>query len=708
VHSASGVGKTALAVHWAHHAAGRFPDGQLYVNLRGYGRDQPMCAADALARFLRALGVASQDIPVDEDERAARYRTLVAGRRMLVVLDNTRSVEQVRPLLPGTAACTVVVTSRDALAGLVARDGAIRLDLDLLPLADAVNLLRALIGTRVDTDPDAAEALADLCSCLPLALRVAAELASARRATPLTDLVTELTDQQLRLDLLDAGGDPRTAVRAVFSWSYCHLDANSARAFRRAGLHPGPDFDPYAVAALTGATLEQSRRVLDVLARTHLIQQTGPGRYGMHDLLRAYARELATAHDGEDAGRAALTRLFDYYLHTAVVAMDTLFPADRYRRPRIRTPADSAPTLTGPATARSWLDAERTALVAVAEHAGCHSWPGHAIRLADNLYRYLIWGSHAPEALTILTSALRAARETSDRAAEAAALNSLGAFDLLQDRHQQAADRFRQAVDLSREVGDQPGEARAVLSLGWIDVHLGRYQQAADRFRQAVDLSREVHDLFAEGRALTWLGRIDVLLGRYQSATDLLQHALARCRLAGDQNGEGYTLTRLGEVDLHEGRYREAADRQRQAVDIFREIGDRAGEARALNYLGEADVHLGQYVQAIGHHEQAAELYREINNQAGVAEVLNGLGKAHLAADRPTDARIQHTLALGLASRTGRRFEQARAHDGLARAWQALGDSRACRHWQQALDLYVSLGSPAAEEIRTQLAMTGT
>jgi transcriptional regulator with XRE-family HTH domain len=335
----AGVGKTALAVQWAHQAADRFPDGQLYANLRGYDQDQPMPAADALAGFLRALGLAGREIPLAEDERAARYRSLLAGRKLLIVLDNARSVEQVLPLLPGSPGCAVVVTSRDSLSGLVARYGAARLELDRLPPGEAVGLLRALIGRLVQDDPGAARTLATQCCGLPLALRVAAELAAARPDVPLAGLVTELADQRRRLDLLDAGGDPRTSLRAVFSWSYRHLGPEAARAFRLAGLHPGADFDSYAVAALTGTGLGQARTALDALARAHLVQPAGPGRYGLHDLLRAYARELADAGDGEAEQDAALTRLFDHYLHAASIAMDALYPAERDRRPRIRPPA---------------------------------------------------------------------------------------------------------------------------------------------------------------------------------------------------------------------------------------------------------------------------------------------------------------------------------------------------------------------------------
>jgi DNA-binding SARP family transcriptional activator/DNA-binding XRE family transcriptional regulator len=343
----AGVGKTALGVRWAHQVAGRFPDGQLYVNLRGYDPQLPMQAAEALAGFLRALGVPDQDVPADPDERTARYRSMLAGRRTLVFLDNAGSVEQVRPLLPGTHSCMTIVTSRDSLAGLVARDGATRVDLDLLPLTEAVTVLRELIGERVDADPAAAVALAERCARLPLALRVAAELSAARPGVPLGALVRELDDQQRRLDILDACGDSRTAVRAVFSWSYRHLDAATARAFRLAGLHPGDDLDAYGTAALFGVTMAEASQALDRLARAHLIRPARPGRYVMHDLLRAYARELAAIRDGQQQQRDALTGLFDYYLQSAAAAVDTLFPADRDRRPRIPPPA-SIPAAASP------------------------------------------------------------------------------------------------------------------------------------------------------------------------------------------------------------------------------------------------------------------------------------------------------------------------------------------------------------------------
>jgi DNA-binding SARP family transcriptional activator/tetratricopeptide (TPR) repeat protein len=698
----AGVGKTALAVHWAHQASEHFPDGQLYVNLRGYDPGQPVPPGDALAGFLRALGVPGQDLPAELDERATRFRSMLAGRQILVLLDNAGSVEQVRPLLPGTPGCAVLVTSRDALVGLVARDGARRLDLDLLPLADAVSLLRALIGGRVDADPKAAAALTAQCCRLPLALRVAAEHAAARPAVPLAGLTRELADQQQRLDLLDAGGDPATAIRAVFSWSYRHLEPDAARAFRLAGLHPGPDLDPFAAAALTGTSLPRVGRLLDQLALGHLINPTGPGRSGMHDLLRAYARELAAAEQEEEQ-RAALTRLFDYYVHTAAAAMDALFPAEQQHRPRIAASAVPAPLITGTAAALAWLDAERENLVSVAVHSAEHHWPGHATRLASTLFRYLETGGHHREAVTIHSHARRAARDTGDRAAEAIALTNLGLVDLRQGCYRQATGYLRKALALYREAGERSGEARTLHDIGIADFEQGHYPQAADHFQKAFMLYRGLGDRVSEARTLNSLGLVDTRLGRYQQAADNLQRAMALCSDVGSSAVAAYAALNLSDVDVRQGRCGKAASHLQQALALFREIGDRTGEAYALTGLGDAVPRPEQ--PSAGYHEEALALFRETGDRSGEAEALNGLGKVFLLTGQDDQARAQHAAALVLASQIGNKYQQARSHEGLARAYGACGNPGYARHhWQKALILYTDLGVPEALQVHTQLA----
>jgi DNA-binding SARP family transcriptional activator len=702
----AGVGKTALALRWAQQAAELFPDGQLYVNLRGYDPGRPVDAGEALAGFLRAMGVAGQDIPADADERAARYRSLLAGRKLLIMLDNASDVSQVRPLLPGTPGCVTLVTSRNSLAGLVAREGAHRLDLDLLPLPDAVGLLRAMIGARVDAEPASAAKLAEQAARLPLALRVAAELAVARPGVSLADLTAELADQRRRLDLLEAGGDAGTTVRAVFSWSYRQLDDAAARAFRLAGLHPGADFDRYALAALTGTTVADADRMLDVLARAYLLQAAGPGRYGLHDLLRAYARELAGSGEDDQDRRAALSRLFGYYLRAAQAATAAIFPAEASRAiGGSPSPDGPSPPIADETTALAWLDAERANLVTTAGHAAEHGWSGLAIGLAVTLFRYLDAAGHFTEAITIHSCARRAAARAGDRAAEGTALTNLGVVHIRQGQDRQAAECLRHALRLHRQTGDRTGEARTLHNLGVIEIWHGEHRQAAGYLGQALRLHRQAGDLPGQIRSLSTLGCIDRRLGRYPQATGRQQEALALSRRIGDRTGEAYALAYLGELDSRQDRYQQADDQIRSALTIFRELGDRNGQAGALNDLADLDLHLGRHEQAAAHLQQALILHRQLGDRNGEAEALNVLGELLLVTGQNAPGRTQHEAALTLASSVGNKYQQARAHDGLARSYHADHDTAiARRHWEEALSLYTGLDIPEADQIRSRLA----
>ncbi|MFI7500448.1 tetratricopeptide repeat protein [Streptomyces sp. NPDC049687] len=704
VSGTAGVGKTALAVHWAHRARPRFPDGQLYVNLRGYDPDQPVTAADALVRFLTALGVSGQDVPLELDDRAARYRSEAADRRMLIVLDNAATVEQVRPLLPGTGTCAVLVTSRDSLAGLVAREGAHRLDLDLLPAVAARTLLCRLIGPRADADPDAVDALAAQCARLPLALRVAAELAAARPTTPLADLVVELADQQRRLDLLDADGDPRAAVAAVFSWSLRHLPPDAARTFRLLGLHPGTDLDAYAAAALSDSSPADTRRALDVLARAHLVQPVDAARYGMHDLLRAYAARLATAEDAPQTRRAALDRLFDYYLATAAAAMNCLHPAEAHLRPEVRAPSTPAPELSDPDAARAWLNTELPCLTAVAAHTATHDRPTHTIRLSAILYRYLIGGHHT-DGLTIHGHARDAARQAADPASEARALLGLGTAYWQLARHEPAGRHLQQALTLFRRVGDATGQARALINLGLVAERLGRYRPACEFFEQALVLYRGADDQAGEALALKDLATVERRLGRYGQAAEHLRQALTLFRRTGNRYLEAHALNDLGTVEARLDQYGSAAHHQEQALALSREVGDRYGEAGALHSLGTIHTRLGQPEKAAERHQEAFIIYSGNGDRDGEARALNGLGEAARAAGRHADALTHHTDALAIAEDIGNPGQQARAHGGLGDAHHALGDAHpAVRRYERALALYTELGMPEADDIRALLA----
>jgi DNA-binding SARP family transcriptional activator len=700
VSGTAGVGKTALALRWAHRSRRRFPGGQLYVNLRGYDPGQPMTAAEALARFLAALGVAGADIPADVDERAARYRTEVANRQLLIVLDNASTVEQVRPLLPGDGSCTVLVTSRDSLAGLVAIHGARRIDLDPLPEADAIAVLRRLIGARVDAEPEAAAALAVQCVRLPLALRVAAELAVSRPASTLAALVAELADQQRRLDLLDAGGDPRAAVAAVFSWSVRHLPAGAARAFRLLGLHPGPDFDVYAVAALGDTGLPEAYRILDLLARAHLVVPAATGRYGMHDLLRAYAARLAAS---EDDRAAAQQRLFDFYLATAAAAMDARYPAEAHRRPRVPPASTAMPALTDPDAALAWLEAELPNLASIAANGPAD----HVVRLSATLFRYLD-GGHSVDALAIHGHARDAARRGGDRAGEAQALLDLGATHMQLSQYRHAADLLRQALALFRDVGDEVGQARTLSNLAIVESRLGRFREAADLHAQVLALFRQIGDRTGEARALGSLSDAEERLGNYEAAAGHLAQALDLFRKTGDRVGEAFALTNLGVVEERLDRYDAATAHHEEALAQFRQLGHRRGEAWTLDSLGDVHTHLGRSESGAGYHRRALELFREIGDLDGEAWALNGLGEAASAAGNPAEAQAHHEAALAIAVDTGAADQEARAHTGLGHARRTVDDPAAARqYYEKALALYLDLGMPEAERVRSHLATLG-
>jgi DNA-binding SARP family transcriptional activator/Tfp pilus assembly protein PilF len=663
----AGVGKTALTVHWAHRVRAQFPDGQLYVDLRGYDPEQPASAGDVLARFLTALGLPAEGIPLDIDGRSARYRTEMADRRALVVLDNGASLEQLRPLLPGSPSCAVLVTSRSSLAGLVTLHGAHRLNLDLLTAGDATTLLRRLIGARARSDERATALLAEQCARLPLALRLAAELASTQPTTRLTDLVRELEDQRRRLRRLDAGGDPRAAARAVFSWSYQHLPAPVALAFRRFGAHPGPSVEPYALAALTGGDLPHADHMLGLLSRAHLVGPAGAGRRSMHDLLRAYAAELSDTEDTPADRAQALARLFDYYLFTAVAAMDSLHPAERHHRPRVPEPETPTPPMTDPARARSWLEAELPTLKAVCAYAATHNWPTHAIRLATALFRYLESGHYA-DALTIHTDALHAARRIDDAVGRAHALTNLGSVYRLQGQYGPATEHLEQALAIHRQTTDGYGIARTLSHLGIVNERRGDYRGAVEHQQQALTAYRQLADRYGEAGSLINLGTANSHLGELEVAAENLHDGLTIFHSIGEHSGEAIGLSNLGDLYTQLGRYHEAAEHLERALALFRDLGHRYGEGTTLVNLGAAQIKIGRHQAATENLEEALVIFRDLGHRYGEASALNGLGEVRHATGRAAEALSHHTAALALAVETGDRDEQTRAQHGIARA----------------------------------------
>jgi tetratricopeptide (TPR) repeat protein/transcriptional regulator with XRE-family HTH domain len=699
----AGVGKTGLVVHWAHRVCDQFPDGQLYLDLRGHDAGRPLAPAEALARLLVSLGVPEQHIPIDLDERASRYRMATADRRMLIVLDNAASVEQVRHLLPGGRSGPVLVTSRDRLAGLVAVHGAHRIDLDLLPEADALRLLRRLIGVRVDAEPVAASTLVAQCARLPLALRIAAELASRRPTRSLADLVGELAEHSERLDLFDAGGYSRADVTTVFSWSLRRLPAAAARAFGLLGLHPGSDFDAYAAAAVTGTTLREAGSALRLLARANLIQAAETDRYSMHDLLRAYACGLAEANAGTDSPEAALERLLDYYLAAAAAAMDGLFPAERHRRPTPPQPSTAVPELNSARSARNWLDSERTTLVAIAQYAATHDRASHGVRLSTTLFRYLASG-HYSDGLVIHEHARRAARAVGDRPGEGHALLGLiDAYTQLGSRRT-AADLAERALSLFRQAAERSGEARARYSLGMIDWLSGRYDRALDHAEPALAIAREVGDDIGEAKAHTLFGLIALNRSRVTHARTCFQAAAELYRRHGDHSGQAYTLHNLGCVEQARRRHRQAVELQQHALVLFQQLGDRAGQALTLDGLAAAHAGLNEPDQAVQALEQALSIVQEIGDRRTEPAALNSLGEVVQGTGRYLEAIAHHTAASTVALEVEAPFEEARAQAGLGDAYLALNrPEQALSHYEQALVRYQELGIPEVGRVRSRL-----
>ncbi|MER7282472.1 tetratricopeptide repeat protein [Dactylosporangium sp. NPDC000244] len=638
----AGVGKTALAVHWAHRSAGRFPDGQLHADLRGYDPGRPLPAADALAGFLRALGVDGPGIPRDEAERAALYRTLIAGRRLLVLLDNAAGADHVRPLLPGTGSCLTLVTSRDDLTGLVVREGARRIRLDPLAAPEATRLLRTLLGARVDAEVEAAHALARRCAGLPLALRIAAEFASAHPGLGLDEVVADL-------DRLDTG-DARSAVRTVFSWSYRHLTAPARRLFALLGLHPGPSLSTAAVAALApDAPIAE-------LVRAHLVTRVGADRYGMHDLLRAYAAESARVALSPDERRSALTRLLDHHVVEARAAAATLFPHDLPEVP---------PMPGGAGTARRALDQERAGLVALAGHAGAE----HAIALSEALWRYFEVGGHARDALAVHGAAARAALRTAPAGAPeriARVLTNLGGTFWWLGEYARARTWYEHALAWHDRGTDVIGRARTRARLGLAHERLGEYPQARACLIGALAGYRAATDPHGEASQLLNLGGLHRRLARYGLARRHLRRATALFAALGDVRLEGYALGNLGVVESLAGRHEEALHHLRRALTACRAARDRGGEGSALAALAAAQLRLERGPEALDAFERALSIARETGERSLHIEALNGLGATLHALGRPAAAAARYRAALDLARRAGDPDETARALAGLA------------------------------------------
>ena len=698
----AGVGKTSLAVHWAHRARHHFPGGQLYLNLRGYATSPPVEPVQALAQFLRALGVAAERVPLDVDEAAAMYRTLLADRRMLIVLDNAASPDQVRPLLPGGRGCLVLVTSRDRLGGLVASDGARPLALDVLGGGEAHALLTEVLGERrAGAEPHAVAELARVCGFLPLALRIAAANLVLRPGIAVAAYVAELREGN-RLAALQVDGDENAAVRTAFDRSYGALKPDERRVFRLLGLVPGPDVDTAAVAALTAAREWQgaperpfpltSRWAGSVLARLvgrHLVTEVAPGRFTLHDLLRLYARSLADAEDGPPETAAAMDRLCAHYLDATDAAAGLLY------RETLRWPVPRATPGERPfadhTQALRWLDTERANLVALVRHTAEHGPRPAAWRLADNLRGYFYLRRHVGDWLTVAGDGLRAARgqpgpqaaarlslgsahnSLGDSAAaledytealalaeragwsdgQAAALNNLGTVYSQTGRHRQAAQRFEQAAAAHERAGRLVGQAISLDNLGIVRRELGEPGTAAALHERAIELHRRTGFPLGHATALTNLAAACCELGRLDDALWHFTQALALHRQTGNRDRETISLYGMADVHRSAGRLAEAVRPAREALDLAKEIGDRRTEASAAMSLAAVEAAIGEHRSALDRYRHALHLAEQTDSRYLRARALAGVAAAELRLGNPAEAEAAAAQALDLSRDNG-------------------------------------------------------
>ncbi|MPZ64213.1 MAG: tetratricopeptide repeat protein [Pseudonocardiaceae bacterium] len=652
----AGVGKTTLAVHVAHQLSEQFPDGQLYVNLRG-AEAQPLDPAGVLARFLRALGVDGTAIPDDIEERAALYRSRLAGRRVLVLLDNASGEAQLRPLLPGARGCAVLVTSRTRLTGLGAR----QVDLAVLDGDQAVELLARVAGPpRVAAEPAAAEQIVRLCGCLPLAVRVAGARLGARPHWQLARLATDLADEHHRLDELRLGD---LEVRASLALSYDGLDEPGRCAFRRLGLLDAPDFAAWVAAALVGddehGDRSQADKLVDALVDAQLLDVAGRDaagqiRYRFHDLLRTYARELV-AKEPEAHRLAAQQRAFAGWFALADGA------ARRVTSSTFGVPFDSISgwqpdgdvTAAGLADPLAWFEAEWAALLSTVEQARSVGADGLTCALAERLATFFVVRGRYDDWRWICGVMLAAAQHADDTRQQGIALRGLGELDLLQYRLDDSIAWFGQARCAFEEAGDRNGQALATSGLGAAQVEAGRFTDAATNLSQALAELRELGDRRSEAWALRRLGTMHQMQGRNEQAAVSFEQALAVLDELADPLGRASVLERLGAVRTQQGRGREAHALIERALALRREHDDRFGQARALRSLGELYRAEARWDEAMNCLGDSLRLWRELGLARELARTLASLGAVHEKAGNVAAARTTRSEARRLLTEAG-------------------------------------------------------
>ena len=685
----AGVGKTAFAVHAAHRLADRFPGGQIFLPLHGHTPgQQPVDPEDALASLLLTAGVAAGQIPPGLEARMALWRDRLAGRQLLLVLDDAASSEQVRPLLPGAGSSLVLVTSRRHLSAL---EDATAVSLDTLPAAEAAALLVRLAG-RPGLSPDdpAVGRIVQLCGYLPLAIGMVARQLHHHPAWTAAGRAAELSSARDRLELM---ATENLSVAAAFNLSYAGLTEDQQRLFRRLGLHPGAEIDAYAAAALDGASPSAATRGLEALYGQYLLSEPAAGRYRMHDLIREHARALAARIDRDRDRDAATARLLDYYQHAAARA-GALVARQTRPAPDLAGGAVAMTALDGREQALAWARAERASLLACLDHASATGQHARVIGLTAGLAGLLRHDGPWVEAITRHAAAIQAAQYLGDRLGHASALIDLGDVRLLMGEYPAGAQAFEQALGIGRDTGDRLGQGNALHLLGVVCRLMGEYPRGTRALEQALDIYRDLGDRRGQANALRDLGMMRWVTGEYGPAGQVLEQALGLCRDLGDRLGEAHALSDLGMVRWVTGDYPAAAQAQEQALDIYRDLGDRFNQANALSDLGVVRRLTGEYPAAAQYQEQALDIYRDLGSRLGQANALRDLGVVRrLTGEYPAAARALEQ-ALDIYHDLGNRGGEAEALNDTGTLHRVNGDlaqAGACH--QRALDLARAIAS---------------
>jgi DNA-binding SARP family transcriptional activator/Tfp pilus assembly protein PilF len=622
---AGGLGKTTLAVHAAHLLRDQFPDGQLYARMLGAAA-HPATPGDVLARFLRDLGMNPESIPASEDERAAHFRSRLTGRRVLIVLDDAHDAAQVRPLLPGSASCAVLITTRNRMPDLASSR---YVDLDVLGPDEAGAMFAGIIGpARAAAEPEATSEVLTACAGLPLAIRIAGARLAARTTWTVRTIADRLSDERRRLDWLKTGD---LAVRACFEVSFSSLPRRAAadgvdpaHAFRLLGLWPGSSVGLPAAAALLGEPDESVADALEVLVDAQLLQEPAADRYRFHDLLKAYAAERAVAEEVPGTRDAAVRRVLSWYLHTAVAMARVLSPHRERIDPGEPEPGSAPLTFSTVEAALDWGEQERTNLVAATRLAAASGLHEVAWRLPVAAFSFYYRRTYWEEWLVSHDIALDSARQAGDRAGEAWVLNDLG-MAYARRRMAEGVSYFQQALDIRREIGDRRGEAQAANNAAYANLLLGRSDEALDQLQHALSVQREVGHRYGEGIALNNLGEAYIELGRPAEAVDWLGQALAVWEELGARPVEADTLSNLGTANANLGRLDEALGYLRQAEETHHEVGDRYGEAVDLKELGEVHRRVGSARDAEQAWARALAIFDVLGNEEQVREMTERL-----------------------------------------------------------------------------------